>query len=274
VNEPGAMSFQIGLAHIFVAFALLVTVIIFRKKKELTTWGLFCLATFFVSIFLILKVSAPLWPNTPLIYLVQFPSRFLAVTVFAASIGSALLIIYLPFKKILFVLLLGLVLYANRNHLNVNEKFDPGDAYYLALKTTTTSFNEYMPIWAYLPQNPSPGKLVFLEGAGQINIWENKSAKVRAEINATKDSKLRFNQFYFPGWVFKVDGKPIQISYTEGGENKGLPVFSLTKGEYSFEAEFTNTPDGKNANLISLISLGVWGFLLTRVMFDKKIART
>lgn len=270
VNEPGALSFQVGLAHLGVIGLLLITVIFLRKRKEYLAWGIFCLAVFAVSIFLQLKVSAFVWAHVPLLYLTQFPSRFSAVAIFAASLGSALLIIVLPFKKILFILLLAFVLYANRNHLNVNEKFDPGEAYYVALKTTTTSFNEYMPIWAYFPQSASPGKLIILNGKGQINISENKSAKVVAEINLGSDSTLRFNQFYFPGWVLRADGKAVQFSYQNEGESKGLPVFRLPKGTHLFEADFTETPDRKAADIISLISLGATGVIFCGLMFAKR----
>lgn len=267
-NNQGGISFQIGLAHIFVIFALTGTMFIFRKKKELLAWGIFVIGIFFISVFLQLRISTPVWAHLPLLYLVQFPSRFMAISVFVACIAAALLVKYLPFKKIVFVLLLALVLYANRNHLNVNQKFAPGMAYYLAIKDTTTSANEHSPKWAYIPQSLSPGKLIFLKGSGNIKILENKSAKVAAEINVQSDSTLRFNQFYFPGWVLKDNGKPIQFSYTGGGDSHGLPVFTLTKGSHTFEADFTDTLDRKVADTISLMSLGVLGYLLIQILID------
>lgn len=260
--EPGDMSYQLGLAHLMAAIVLLVSVVIWRKKKKLITQGIFWLAVFSVSLFLILKISSPLWASLPFLYLVQFPLRFSAVAIFAAAVAAALLVMFLPLKKFVFILLLGLVLYANRNHLNVNQKFDPGDPYYMALKTTTTSFNEHLPIWAYAPNTPAPGKLSIIEGEGEITIKEAKSAEVSAEIDLTSPSKIIFNQFYFPGWELKINGDPIQFSYTEENENRGLPIFNLTKGGFSFEAKFTNTIDRKIADTISVISLVALGFLL------------
>lgn len=260
--EPGDISYQLGLAHFAVVGIFLASILIFRKRKELINQGLFWLGVFAASVFLILKMSYPLWANLPLLYLVQFPNRFASVAVFAASVIAAVLVINLPSKKVFFVIFLALVLYANRNHLNVNQKFDPGDAYYMSLKTTTTSFNEYMPIWAHPPQGTSPGKLEIIEGKGNVTVTENKSVLIAAEVNLSSDSKLRFNQFYFPGWELKVDGKPIEYSYQNEGESRGLPVFTLMKGAHTFEADFTDTGDRKIANAISVISFIGLGVLL------------
>lgn len=265
--QPGDLSYQIGLAQIFIGLALLPFLFFFRKKKEFLYWGIFTATIFFTGAFFMLKISYFFWKNLPLLYLVQFPARFMALSIFAASIGAALVIKYLPFKKIVFIILLAFVLYANRNHLNVNEPFNPGMDYYLNRLETTTSANEHLPIWAYLPQKVSPGKLIVLSGKAEIKITENKSAKVAAEIYVKKDATFRFNQFYFPGWVLKNNGRPIQFDYQNKGDSQGLPVFGLPKGNHSFEADFTDTTDRKIANLISaasLLTLGIFLFIKGR----------
>ena len=118
-----------------------------------------------------------------------------------------------------------------------------------------------------MPEKESPGKLIFITGKGNINILVNKSAKVSAQIDVTKDATLRFNQFYFPGWILKDNGNPIKYSYVGKGDRQGLPVFSLSKGSHIFEAEFTDTPDRTIADILSILSLGALGFLL---LFLKK----
>lgn len=260
--EPGDISYQVGLAQIFVGLILTFLVFIKRKKKEFITWGVFSLIVFFTGIFMMLKFSYFLWVHLPLLYLVQFPARFMALSVFGAAMGSALIIKYLPYKKAVFVILLIFVLYANRNHINVNEPFNPPINYYTTRLETTTTANEHLPIWGYAPAEVSPGKVQILKGKGEIKILESKSVKVVAQIDLSNDSTLRFNQFYFPGWRLNVDGKPIDYSYQNSGESQGLPVFHLKKGIYIFEANFTNTKDRTVADIISVISLALLGFIL------------
>ncbi len=248
--EVGDMSYQIGLVHIGV-----ILVLISRIKSDRLV--IFVLSVFALSLFLMLKISLPLWENLPFLSLVQFPLRFQAWSVFAASIAAALLVKYLPFKKILFFSLLFLVIYANRNHWNINEKFDPGEQYYLNLKTTSTTYGEHLPKWGKIYDSPSPGKLEFVTGTGKINILEDKSHRVLAEIEATSVATLRFNQIYFPGWEILVDNKKINFDYLIDGESYGLPIFDMDKGKHIVLAEFKNTPVRNIADGISIVSLGV-----------------
>lgn len=269
-SKPGlvdGLSFQIGLIHIFVVGLLSISFWFYRKKKEFAQLSFFSLTFFVTSIFLMLEISLPLWDSVPLLGFVQFPGRFLAVAVFSASIAATLLVYHLPFKKLLFLFLLVLVLYANRNHLRVNLPFNPGEDFYLSQQTTTTMAGEHLPRWGRIPPKPSSEKLSLLEGEAEITLAENKSHKVAAHISSKEDIRLRFNQFYFPGWTIKANGQNVDFNYLEEGENRGLPVFELPAGEYKLEANFTKTPVRKTADAASLTALIVWigsFILLTR----------
>lgn len=245
--EPGDMSFQLGLIHIGVVLILGLLI-----KKPLVG---FVLAGFIASIFLMLKISRPLWDSLPFLPMIQFPWRFLSLSVFMASIGAALLIKFLPFKKLLVISLVLLVIYANRNHWNINEKFDPGDEYYLSLKTTSTTYGEHLPKWGRAMPEAAPAKLELIKGAGQVRVIKDQSAKVLAETEATGSVKLRLNQFYFPGWEIKVDGKPVQFDYLSDGESYGLPVFDIAEGKHKVLAEFKNTTVRNIGDSISLITV-------------------
>lgn len=269
VSEPGGMSFQIGLTQILVMAILPFVLIIFRKKKEMVVWGIFGEFVFLVAIFLMQKISTPFWVHLPLLYLVQYPFRFLAVDIFAASIAATLIIRYLPFKKVLFVILLTLVIYSNRNHLNINQRFDPGDDYYAALRNQESSYDEDLPSMAFLPTSPSPGKLQILAGDGNVHVTENKSIVVKAAIDVSTKATLRFNQFYFPGWVLKVNNQPLQFSTSELEGSHYLPVFNLNSGSYNFEADFLDTPDRKIADIVSMMTLSVISGIILLSLWPK-----
>ncbi len=265
LDHPGTdqdgMSFQIGLAQILVIL-LCCGLVIVRKVKEVRVIGGFALIFFLLAIFLTQEISLPIWEHLPLLNMVQFPWRFLSLACFAAAISAGLLVKYLPFRKIAFVFLLIIVLYANRNHLNINQVFNPGVGYYLDQKPTTTSFDEDLPLWAVPPKTDAKGKLEFVEGSGQINVLENKSVKVKAQINTTTSGQLRLNQLYFPGWQLSLDEKPIRFDYQQKDQNQGLPVFQIPAGSHTFLAEFRDTWDRSLGNWISIISLIIWVGLL------------
>lgn len=96
-----------------------------------------------------------------------------------------------------------------------------------------------------------------MTGTGKINILEDKSHRVLAEIEATSVATLRFNQIYFPGWEILVDNKKINFDYLIDGESYGLPIFDMDKGKHIVLAEFKNTPVRNIADGISIVSLGV-----------------
>ncbi len=269
----GGMSYQIGLAHLFVILLLSSLIWRFKKIKTFLFLGIFSILSSIVVVFFMLEISLPLWDNLPFLSYIQFPVRLLIVPVFSASLAAALLVKYLPWPRIVFLFLLFLVFYANRNHLGINQKFDPGEQYYLSLKTTATSFDEDLPIWvSKMRSDTSSEKFSFLSKGGNINILENKSAKVLALVEATSSATMRFNQYYFPGWEIKVDDKRVKIDYLRA-EDSGLPVFDIDQGKHLVKAEFKNTPIRNVADGIALISLGIWLILMTKyVILEKRYA--
>lgn len=266
---PGDMSYQLGLIHILVVMIYGIWFMVYGRNNKDRFLGIFTLTAFILSVFLMLKISLTLWENLPFLSLIQFPLRFQALAIFSASIAAALLVKYLPNKKVIFLVLLSLVLYANRNHWNVNEKFDPGEKYYLDLKTTSTTYGEHLPKWGRIMEKGSPGKLEFVTSKGEIKIIKDQSAQVLAEVEATKEAKLRFNQFYFPGWEIKVDGKKREFNYLSDGESYGLPVFDIESGKHLVKAEFKNTPVRNLADAVSIASVVLWGVMLCKLLIRK-----
>lgn len=270
LSKPGqndGLSFQIGLAHIFVALLATVNVLFGKLKRNLKYFSGFFLVVFLTSVFLMLEASLPLWKNLPLLEYVQFPARFLAVTVFSASILVALIIHGSRYKYLLSILLLIFVLYANRNHLRINQVFNEPIDVYLALSSTSTSFSEHLPIWADYPKEKSPGKFSFLLGKGEIEILENKSDRVAAQVKSGENVVMSFNQLYFPGWKIYINGVRHDFDFEN---NLGVPVFGLGKGNHNVAVFFERTYVRKIADYISLFSLLAVFFLVIRVYIFRK----
>lgn len=261
--EPGDLSYQIGIIHFLAITFLLFAVLIFKRIRRI---GLFILFFFALYIFLILKISKPIWDFSHFMYVIQFPLRFSAVSVFTASIGVGLLIKFLPSKRLLFISFLILVIYANRNHWNINQVYDPVEDFYLSLKTTTASFDEHLPKWGRAMDKQPASKLEFVEGEGRVEIKEDKSALVLAQVEVTTSSKLKFNQFYFPGWEIEVNGQKVRFNYLEEGESHGLPIFEVPQGVHQVQAQFKNSLVRNIADMTSIISVILWVVLLCKLL--------
>ncbi len=265
----GGMSYQVGLIHWLVVMAAVFGLMAFWKKVEFRKISLFALGFFAMAVLLMLKISLPVWDNLPGLNLIQYPFRLLAIAVFSASILAGLLVKHLPHRWLVFAGLLFLVLYANRNHLGINQSFSPGDKYYINQKTTTSTFGENLPRWGRVATQSAVAKFRFVSGNGQIEYEKNASSLVVANVEASMSGKLRFNQFYFPGWQIEIDQKETNFNYLSDGESYGLPVFDIVKGTHRVKAEFINTPDRNLADIISFLSVILWLVLICKLLIHK-----
>ncbi|OGE25453.1 hypothetical protein A3C32_02555 [Candidatus Daviesbacteria bacterium RIFCSPHIGHO2_02_FULL_41_14] len=269
---------QVGIAHWLVMVGLVIssTYLLVKggiKVKEWVTLGTFCLTVFIGAVFLMTEYSRVFWGSVPLLEYVQFPARFLTPAVFAASIAVALLVKHLPFRSILLVGLLGLVLYASRNNMSINQSVEYRDDYYQTLKYTSTAYDEHLPNWARPMMVLSPGKFSVLQGKGVVHIDKNYSSEVKATFITDEETTLQFNQFYFPGWEIKVDDKKVNFDYLLEGESKGFPVFKVPQGMHQIEAVFNKTFIRSLADNISLFSAVIMGVFFSSVIYKKRVLR-
>lgn len=252
-SHPGTtqddMSFQIGLAHILV---VLLSVFVLFKKRHIH--AIFFLIIFFVSVFLMLEISDPIWRTIPLLPYLQMPWRLLAVSVFSASILASWLVSQSRFRLVTTLFLSLAVLIANRNHLRINEILPKTDADYMTINNSTTMASEHLPKGAdkFDNQPVVSNKISVSSDTAMVTLTRNTSAQVSADIMVLEPSTIKFNQVYFPGWQFTLDGAPVKGDYPL---NRPLPEFRLELGKHNFRATFGKTQVRKIADIISLVSV-------------------
>lgn len=276
--SPGKMSPQIGLVQegiLLLSFLIFGVRAIVRKKIDKTD-GFFLsfIGMFFVSLFLLLPVSKFLWDLLPPLQLVQLPWRFLGYITFAAAVAAGYLINVLPkkrYKIVLIVLLVGALMYTNRNHIRVNQYypfFSPFSATGV-YGPSTTSRDEHMPIWApRIYTNPNQNGDVFPKDAGKSTreVW--KSNYHTFIVNLSKPAAFRDNTTYYPGWSAKLDGKETPILYAK--DPYGRLLVEVPKGQHTVEFNFGETSYRLLADIISIMAfLG----LLLWMFFGKNMVK-
>ncbi|MEK7533809.1 MAG: 6-pyruvoyl-tetrahydropterin synthase-related protein [Patescibacteria group bacterium] len=214
---------------------------------------IFFLVFFFFTFFLMLKASQPIWNNAPLMNYFQFPWRFLSLEIIFSSFlaGS---IIYFCKSKILAIFLILLTFSLGIGYTKPAYYHYRDDNYYLTrsnfIDGTNSPGNVFNTIFFKTDLKKQKEKLFFLEGSGKINQEIVKSTRYAFDIKAEKDSEIRVNTAYFPGWVIKLDGKRIKPKIA----SSGLFSFSIPEGQHLVEIKFTDTP----ARII-----GAFGFILS-----------
>ncbi len=240
----------LGVSGIVAALVALGT----RKplKKEKT----FFLFSFVITMFMVLPLSAFLWRSGLLVHIIQFPYRFLSITVF---IGCWLVAYVLEYQHAvirfwLILLFVGLGAWSVASSLPKIQYTDLPESYYTTNEATTTVQDEYMPRWvSELPTQHAYQKLIIYQGAGTFEIKKISAQSIDVVVHATQDSIVQINTLYYPGWGVIVDDSPVLIDYKN---KQGLIRVAVPEGTHHLIAGFRETISRFLADNISL------GFLI------------
>ncbi|MGB6882106.1 MAG: hypothetical protein WBD86_02305, partial [Microgenomates group bacterium] len=281
------MSFQVGHIHwiLSLVIGLLVFLRLIDKKKnllkEIKKDNLLLIISFlflagWFTAFMAHSRSTSIWLAIPPLRLVQFPWRFLTITIFAFSFIAGAMVVILPKKltKIVSIaLMLGLLLF-NWNYfkpehgrmgpLTDEEKFSEA-AWELQ---QAGGIYDYLPKAAKeAPKEPQRVLAEIMQGEGEVAKAEQGTywAKFNTNIES-EDSLVRINIFQFPNWKVTVDGQEVE-TFVDEDEVWGRMYIRVSKGEHLVYAQLYNTAPRTIGNIISVIS---WAGLVTFPYWRKK----
>lgn len=242
----------VGLSTIVIF--LMTTVFMMTKRIEIKKHRLTLLLfiTGLISIFFASSTSSFLWNLLPVSF-IQFPFRFLSLTVVSAAFLAACFISVLKEKeKIIFgTVMLILVLLSSRHFLGPQVFQNYSDSFYSTNQDTTTVKNEYMPKWVKTSfSEMAKSKVENLDGEEKINLREADANKIVFDTFLADNRKVRVNTVYFPGWGAYTNGGKSNIIYDEG-----FIDLNLGRGKNNVLVKFEETPIRLVADFISAFSL-------------------
>ncbi|MDO8621138.1 MAG: 6-pyruvoyl-tetrahydropterin synthase-related protein [Candidatus Levybacteria bacterium] len=243
----------IGLSIIFV---FLLTIILFLTKKIAIAKHRLTILFFIIgilSLFFSVELSKPLWNFLPVSF-IQFPFRFLSLTILCAAFLAAMSLSLLAknLKIIMAVILLLLLGFSAKQFISPSLFFDKGDLFYATNEGTTTVRNEYMPKWVKAPPSLRPNaKVENLNGKEKINTTIVSPKQISFDVYLPVSRVIQVNTVYFPGWMAVVNGEKADIDYSN---QQGLIRLNLTKGQNNVSVAFKETPIRLASDFISLLS--------------------
>lgn len=275
------LSLQVGHIHWIISLvSLLVALIILKKNVILSSLivVIFSLTAFFT--FLSHQQSSFIWEALPVLQYLQFPWRFLTLTIFGTSfLAGSIVFLFdkfsMKFRASLIIILLGVTIFFYKDYfrwekhwswVDDSHKFS-GELWKLQI---TAGIFDYLPKGAKLPPpDPPDGDAKIVEGKGIVEKVFKNSIKQEYSVNMEENGIFQINTFYFPGWIYKVDGQKVEPTLEK---ELGLPQFSLNPGEYRVSAYFTNTPVRNTGNGLSgvswIILLTLGGYKLRKILFQ------
>ncbi len=292
-SAPGCVdgvSFKIGKIHLILSSTAIVFLVIslqykkfknlFIKNDQQIIFAIFSVFAFAISVLLTLEISKPIWEFVPLMAFFQFPWRFLIVVSFSTSVlaGFFIWVIQRAEKDIIkldkanfiiasaaiFVLIFfNSKLFAPQSYL-YRESSDYTNP--LSLKWTASKISdEYMPknfVKPSIKDDVVRDKIVSQTEGTKVLFQSSSTNKIHANIFSEKETKVKVNLAYFPGWNIFIDNKESSPEISNNGFYVNIPA-----GSHSLDIFFTQTSIEKFATSVSLASLFL---LLAGIILSRK----
>ncbi|MDI6785138.1 MAG: hypothetical protein QMD92_00355 [bacterium] len=259
------LNLSVGIIQWVVGIGAVVLALInYRKNKKFSVLTLLLFILSLFTVFMIHMKSSFIWAQLPVLWWLQFPWRFLSVSIFLLAILSGLAVyLFKKFKIILgvflifFSIILNIDFFVPKDWLNITDLDKFSGASWQ--KQMTISIFDYLPIYAQFPPiNEAPDLPEILDGNALIKDYQKGSNFQIGEIEVLEDATIRIPLYDFPGMQVKVDNKKIDHYNNDCRGQEfcyGLITFKLSRGEYQIETRLTDTPVRKIGNYLTLISI-------------------
>lgn len=261
----GQFSVQLGAVQLISVISLPFVFYKLRINKKQLIFLLFVSLYFLLSIFLMLPESNFLYEIFTTLQKLQFPWRFLSLTVFLTSLMGAFLIHVIPKNRknlILGVLVLATVS-LSYNFWKINGIINKDDLTFQRVYKSTTDTGESSPIWSVRFMEKEPvDEIEVVEGEATIKKLSRNMTQHSYEIDVESESaRIRENTLYFPGWKIFASGKPLALEFQDP-RHRGLMTFNLPRGRHNVYVEFGETKLRQFSNYLSfgtLAAILIWG---------------
>lgn len=251
------LSFQVGLVNFIILGLAAILVIIRRKDRGFLILLSFLGIGFIFSLFLQHAKSDFIWEAIPWMAFIQFPWRFLGISIFVVSLIGGAIVPYLKnrWQFLYFILIIAAifstVVYFRPKEYADDNFFDK----FLQIKQTHKGIDltkDYLPVWVKTVDGERFDVPRANKGEIHVSHTEYSSNALDFSVNVISDSIIEAPITYFPGWEARANNAVISQS---SPSNVGLIRFELPKGNYQMKIEFMDTSIRKIGNIISLFSI-------------------
>ncbi len=263
------MSFVLGKLHMLLVFAGLTAFAVTGRKVKPSAWEWTGLGLFIAGLFFSVGASQAVWDAVPGFAFLQYPWRFLSVTVMGMGLLAGVLVRRIPHRAataLAVVLSLAVVLQTGKRFVpQYRYAADSGrfeSAEDLRWRVSKIS-DEYLPESFVRPDSPkdtASDTIQQTDGVTSSVLRENQT-EVNVLVTAREQTLVTVNRAYFPGWSYAVNGKTVTP-----GLLHGLPRITVPAGQSTVTAVFTDTPVRRLGNLVSLAAL----FVCAALAYGKK----
>lgn len=278
------ISFFLGFAQLItlvLGFLFLVhqSILVIKKKKTtVSKEKLFMLIStlilLIVSLLLTTQKSLALWNSVQVLQFVQFPWRFLSVSlILVGMLAPTFLLRKMSFvKRWIYAWFVLLVMLVNGIYFRPESWLDNPSLYYtdneaVIQEELSKTLPDYLPS-AFQGASPENGSelacIVACESFTSSRI-SNKTQEKQFLTTSSAVSQVVIGIANFPGWEVFIDDVPVQTSTVNG-----LVSVSVPSGKHLVQAQFKGTPIRSLADRVSLGSLIIFVGVCLRYYWQEK----
>lgn len=253
--------------------AIVLGVVNLKKHKKYALLLLVFATAELLVLFMIHMKSSFIWAKLPILWWLQFPWRFLSVSIFLLSLLAGLAV-YLAGKAkyvlgsiaIIAAIALNIGFFVPKDWLNITDADKFSRASWQ--KQMTISIFDYLPIYAKLPPiTEAPKKPEILDGTAKVIQYSKGSNFQTGKIEVTTNTTIRLPLFDFPNMQVRVNGKLVEHNHEDCREEEfclGLITFKLAPGNYTLETKLVDTPVRTIGNYLTLTSVVIVMWLILK----------
>jgi hypothetical protein len=226
-----------------------VIVGIMRRSYVLLIWAV--IGT--VCTILATQITGFLWANTLLSTYIQFPFRFLGISLFAAAVCAGYLLSLFAQRRVVYLAITaGVIAFEATGYLMPAGYQYYEDIWYATNQSTTTVRDEYTPRWTLDRSQRIDGLFVASVDSADITLVPQRGLSLKGEARSDVPFELTVRRAYFPGWEAYAGNQQLPVSYSSpGGELK----ISMPQGSYHFSIQFGETTMRLWSNTVSIASI-------------------
>ncbi len=254
-----AIPFQLGVVQVLLAavgFAML-------PKRMAEWWTLLVIAL--AASLMISAWALPLWLNSDVLLIAQFPWRLLAVVSLPLAIFPAGIVLRVRPQWAALAIALALIAVIIVSQRPTATSFTPllnqpvaigrPAAAQFEFQTNaygTSSSSEFLPRWAGTNLFGDAEADDVLAPRSDIRLEMATPVEMEAVITTTTPIDLKVTNFYFPGWTATFDGQPAELRPDPA---RGMQTITVPGGIHRIVISGTGTALQQAATWISLVTL-------------------
>ncbi len=266
-TENGGFSYQLGIGQII---AVLIAMVIFIKsfvKNKFTLPSSFQTAGVLILIYILcflflFQFTSPIWKTIPLLKEINYPWTLLSQLGLISALLAGFVVTQGKVFKYTAIIISAICIVLVFPYAKPESYVSRGEEFYMTNEATTTSSDELMPLWVKTkPTAHYDEKVKVIRGEAEIQNLQFNSKHLAFDFKAQSDVTFQINTIYYPGWNAYVNYDRVKINH-----NNPLGVIQVDAGKSRNKVvlDFSDTPLRLVANLISVGSLLLIGFILIR----------